>query len=484
MIRKFAIAASALLLTVASYGAEQKDTLPKPSVTEGSIMIKGRKIEYSAETGYMSLKDDNLKHIANVFYIAYRKKGEPADKRPVSFCFNGGPGSSSAWLHIGALGPKRILTDNTGAATPPPHSLVDNEYSWLDLTDLVFIDPVGTGFSRPAEGADEKQFYGYANDIKAVSEFIRQYLNKTNTWASPKYLVGESYGTTRAVGVSKYLIEEHGIYVNGISLISAVLDFQTLREYAGNDLPNVCNLPVFSATAAYYGKVDMKGEKLPQFLARSERFALNEYQAALSKGRTIAAAEKDAIADSLVRYTGMSKEFILKSNLRVPSYRFRKQLLNDKHLNVGRFDTKMTIDDTDPAGEYGDDDASYVFIKGAFSSCFNSYVRGTLKYNNDLPYKLIGGVSPWNYANGQYLNVVPELERSLVQNPQMKVWVANGYYDLATSYFGTQYAVSKLFVPDSLFDNISMTYYYGGHMMYLHYSELVKLKTDAEVFYR
>lgn len=484
MIRLLIISFSTLLLTVASNAAETKDSLTKPAVSEGSIIVKGKKIDYTAETGYMNLKDDNLKHIANVFYIAYRKKGETAEKRPVSFCFNGGPGSSSVWLHIGALGPKRILTDGSGGATPPPHGLIDNECSWLDLTDLVFIDPVGTGFSRPADGADEKQFYGYTNDIKAVSEFIRQYLNKTNTWASPKYLVGESYGTTRAVGVSKYLLEEHGIYVNGISLISAVLDFQTLREYAGNDLPNVCNLPVYAATAAYYGKIDTKGEKLPQFLSRAERFATSDYQMALAKGRTISPRDKDAIADSLSRYTGLNKEYILKSDLRVPSYRFRKQLLNEKRLNVGRFDTQMAIDDTDPAGEYGEDDASYVFIKGAFSSCMNYYVRSTLKYSNDLPYKLIGGVSPWNYANGQYLNVIPELERSLVQNPNLKVWIANGYYDLATSYFGTQYALTKLFVPDSLFDNISMTYYYGGHMMYLHHDELVRLKSDAETFYK
>jgi len=460
------------------------DSIPAPSITEGSVSIQGKTIAYTAETGYLKLQDESLKHTANMFYISYRKKDADATNRPISFCFNGGPGSSSIWLHLGALGPKRIATTPEGNATPPPYAIENNEYSWLDLTDLVFIDPVGTGFSRPAEGEKADQFYGYKNDIEAVSEFIRLFLNKEKRWQSPKYLVGESYGTTRAVGVSKYLIEEHGINVNGISLISAALDFRTLREYDGNDLATICYLPVCASTAYYHNQVDTVAVNFADFLKQAEFFATNSYMHALSKGRNLGNEDKNAIADSLARYTGLDKTFILKNHLRVPSYRFRKALLNDQWKNVGRYDTRLTIQDTDPANDYGGDDASYVHIKGAFSTCMNSYVRTDLQYSNDLPYKIIGNVYPWQFANGRYLNVVPDLERALIQNPSMKVWVANGYYDMATSYFGTQYALSHLFVPDNLFANISMTYYYGGHMMYLIDSQLKKLKTDARAFYQ
>jgi carboxypeptidase C (cathepsin A) len=480
----FFLIAAQILLTAAAFSTETKSSSQLVSKIYLSAKIGGAKINYEAETGYLELKDDKLKHIADVFYVSYRKKGEKSSQRPISFCFNGGPGSSAIWLHLGALGPKRMAATPDGIATRPPYLLVENEHSWLDVTDLVFIDPVGTGFSRPAEGEDSKQFYGYANDIKAVSEFIRQFLNKHKRWDSPLYLVGESYGTTRAVGVSKYLIEEHGIHPSGISLISAALDFRSLREFQGNNLPSVCNLPVYAATAAYHNKIDVSPDSLPQFLRKVENFAINHYKPALSKGRTLPEAERLSIADSLVKYTAMNKDFILRNHLRIPSSRFRKQLLADEWLNVGRFDSRLTIADTDPEAHFGRDDPSYVHIKGGFGTCMNHYVRTELAYENDLPYKIIGNVSPWDFADGRYLNVIPELERAMLQNPAMKVWVASGYYDMATSYFGTEYALAQLTLPDTIYKQIYITYYYGGHMMYLLYDELVRLKKDAVGFYK
>lgn len=475
-----------LIIVNYSIAGDKKDTVSlysAPTITNHSITIGNKIIEYTATTGYLELLDEQGKHKANVFYISYMKKDETPN-RPITFCFNGGPGSSSLWLHIGALGPRRILMTDEGNATPPPYQMVDNEYTWLEKTDLVFIDPVGTGFSRPIDGEKADQFYGYEKDIKAVGEFIRLFVNKNNRWGSKKYLAGESYGTTRASGLSKYLQEEHGMYLNGVILISCALNFETLREFHGNDLPYICNLPVYAAVAQYHNLLKGTNGKSPEkAISEAETFAMNDYALALLQGDNLDLEKKYALAKQMSELIGISTDYIYESNLRIPTYRFRKALLQDDNMNIGRFDARLKILDDDPIRSYGVNDASFTQIKGAFGTCINNYVRNELKYQNDLPYKIIGSVRPWEYADGKYLDVTSDLKQAMTINPNLKIWVASGYYDLATSYFGTNYAISHMNLPEFLKQNITTTYYEAGHMMYLHKESLIKLKKDADNFF-
>jgi carboxypeptidase C (cathepsin A) len=467
--------------------AQSKDSVKTDSktvVNKKTFTIAGKAMSFTVETGYMAWKDDKDEQKANVFYTSYIKEGETEGKRPLTFAFNGGPGSSSLWLHIGCLGPKRIVMDETGNAPAPPYELTNNESSWLDMTDIVFIDPVGTGFSRPTKGEKEAQFYGYKNDVSSVGEFVRLFLNKQKRWASPKYIVGESYGTSRAAGLSKYLIDEHGIYLNGIVLISSTLDFETFREFENNDLAYLSYLPSITASSFYHKKLTPALEKdLQTSLAKVESFIYNSYANALYKGILLTQPEKDKIADSLSYYTGLSKAYILKSNLRIPSWRYRKALLNDSSKSIGRFDSRLLMPETDNLDDDCANDASFTKIRAAFSTSINYYLRSELKYNNDLPYNIIGNVSPWEYANGKYLNVMPDITEAMIQNPDMKVWIASGYYDLATPFFGATYAINHANIPTSLRKNILSTYYEAGHMMYLYKPCLEKLKKDALQFY-
>jgi len=468
--------------------AQTKDSVKtdnKTVITKKTITINGKAMSFTIETGYLAWKNDNDEQKANVFYTSYSKDGEQEGKRPLSFAFNGGPGSSSLWLHLGCLGPKRIVMDETGNAPAPPYELTNNESSWLDLTDIVFIDPVGTGFSRPSKGEKDAQFYGYKNDVSSVGEFVRLFLNKQKRWASPKYVIGESYGTTRASGLSKYLIDEHGIYLNGIVLISSTLDFETFREFEHNDLAYTCYLPSITATSFYHKKLAPVLQKdLQNSLKKVESFISNYYVNALYKGTLLSQNEKSNIADSLSYYTGLSKAYILKSNLRIPSWRYRKELLKDSSLSIGRFDSRLLIPETDALDDDCANDASFTKIRAAFSTSINYYLRSELKYNNDLPYNIIGNVSPWEYANGKYLNTIPDLSEAMIQNPDMKVWIASGYYDLATPFFGASYAINHANIPTSLRKNILTSYYEAGHMMYLYKPCLEKLKTDAVNFFQ
>ena len=474
------------LISINSFSQTKDSTKneSKPVITKKTYVIAGKTMSFTVETGYLAWKDDKNEQKANVFYTAYIKDGEQEGKRALCFAFNGGPGSSSLWLHLGCIGPKRIVLDDLGNATAPPYELTNNESSWLDLTDIIFIDPVGTGFSRPTKGEKDAQFYGYKNDISSVGEFIRLYLNKQKRWASPKYIVGESYGTSRAAGLSKYLIDQHGIYLNGIVLISTTLDFETFREYDNNDLSFLCYLPSITASSFYHHKLAPGLElDLTKSLGKVESFIYNYYANALLKGSLLSQIEKDKIADSLSYYTGLSKAYILKSNLRIPSWRYRKALLNDSSKSIGRFDSRLVIPETDDLDDDCANDASFTKIRGAFSSSINYYLRSELQYNNDLPYNIIGNVSPWEYANGKYLNVMPDLSDAMIQNPDMKVWVASGYFDLATPYFGAKYALNHANIPVSLRKNITTTYYEAGHMMYLYKPCLEQIKKDAIRFF-
>lgn len=456
----------------------------KTVITKKTISLAGKKSVFTVETGYLPWKNDNNEIKANIFFTSYIKDGEAEQKRPICIAFNGGPGSSSLWLHLGCLGPKRIEMDAIGNAPAPPYKLLDNDYSWLDLTDIIFIDPVGTGFSRPTKGEKEAQFYGYQNDVSAIGECVRLLLNKYKRWGSPKYILGESYGTTRAAGLSKYLIDEHGIYLNGLILMSSALDFETIREYENNDLAFMSYLPSYTASAFYHKKLkEPYSQDLQKTLNEVENFVINEYSVALYKGNLITDNEKDNIAKKISNYIGLSKDYILKSNLRIPSWRYRKILLNDSSQSIGRFDSRLTMNETDMIDDDCSNDASFTKIRAAFSTSINYYLRSELKYNNDLPYTIIGNVSPWEYANGKYLNVVPSLSDAMIQNTDMKVWIISGLYDLATPYFGTVYALNHATIPSVLNKNITTTIYNAGHMMYLSKPCLEQLKKDAIGFF-
>lgn len=453
--------------------------------TTGHVSISGKTVNYEATTGYLPLKDKEGKAKANIFYIAYTKQDvSDVRKRPVTFVFNGGPGSSSAWLHMGAIGPMKVLTTEYGKAEQPPktYNLVNNDQCWLDLTDLVFIDPVGCGFSKPIGEEKADQFYGYENDIKTTGDFINQWTGMNKRWGSPKFLAGESYGTTRACGVVDYLMEEYCMYFNGISLISCALDFETLREYETNLMPHICNIPVFAELAVYH-EIITPSVSTAEFVEDAEEFALNEYAPALLKGDLLSINEKYALAKKMESIIGINADIILDHDLKIPSWQFRKLLLDKQNLIIGRYDGRLTMPDPHNNRDFAYDDPSFTEIAGAIATAFNDYVREELNYPIDERFYLIGDVRPWKYGDGKYLNVTPSLRNALFTNPNMEILIANGRYDLATSYFGTCFAINHMNLPNDLRNKITFTYYDGGHMMYLVPNELKKLKEDVAKMY-
>lgn len=458
------------------------------SVTKQTITIDGKKIDYEATAGTLTIKDEEGKPQANMFYMAYIKSGEDAGKRPLTFCFNGGPGSSSVWLHLGAFGPRRVAMTDEGQALPAPVKLVESEGCLLDLTDIVFIDPVSTGFSRAADEKNAKQFHGVQEDLTSVGEFIRLYVTKNNRWDSPKYLAGESYGTTRAAGLAGHLQNRVGMRLNGILLVSAVLNFGTIRFDDGNDQPFSLFLPSYAATAWHHQKLtpDLQKLTLPKFLSEVEAFASGDYQSALHKGLDLSPSDKKAIAAKVSKYTGLGEDYVLRSDLRIEAQRFMRELLRDRGETVGRYDSRYRGKDSNDVAERPEYDPSYSAVQGSYTEGFNTYVRKHLKYETDLPYEILTGrVQPWNYATAtnRYLNVAPTLRSAMATNGDLRVFVANGYYDLATPYAATQYTVKHLGSDRKLLDRVTMTYYEAGHMMYLHKPSLLKLKADIAAFY-
>ena len=462
-------------------------------VTQHQITINGEEIKYTVTTGTVVLKEETdrekdyegEKAKAQFFFIAYTRDGveNPAD-RPLTFSFNGGPGSSSVWLHLGLLGPRRVVMTDEGNLPKPPYQLKDNEFSLLDATDLVFIDPVGTGYSRPADGEKAKQFHGLKKDIESVGDFIRLYTTRYNRWLSPKFLIGESYGTTRASGLSGYLQERHGMYMNGIMLVSTVLDFGTIDFTPGNELPYVLFLPTFAATA-WYHKALKTTEPLDKLLAEVQEFAVNEYAPALIKGHAISKVERSAIIKKLARFTGLSPEYIERANMRVNDYRFFKELLRGRGRTVGRLDSRFLGIDKDTMGEGTYNDPSFTNIIGPYTAGFYDYIRRELEFEKDIPYEIITGkVQPWSYAEheNQHVYVGETLRQAMTANPHLKVFIANGYYDLATPYFATEYVFNHLGLDESLRGNLSMAYYDAGHMMYIHLPALAQLKQDLANF--
>ncbi|MCE7906199.1 MAG: peptidase S10 [Anaerolineae bacterium CFX3] len=482
--------------------AEKKDEKPSFNdnlvVTKHSIAIGGREIKYTVTAGTMVLKEETAdrekesegeKPRAQVFFIAYVKDGaRDKSKRPLAFSFNGGPGSASVWLHLGVLGPRRAALEFDGSAPPPPFKLTDNEYSLLDETDLVFIDPVSTGYSRPVEGQKPVEWHGFKKDIESVGDFIRLYTTRFNRWLSPKFIIGESYGTTRAAGLSEYLYHQHGMALNGVMLISSILDFGTADFTPGNDLPYILFVPGYAATAWYHDAVKGKRQTLQEFTAEAAKFALGEYASALLQGDALPAAERSRIVEKLSHYTGISPAFIERSNLRIMDQHYFKELLRERGLTVGRLDSRFTGRDKLGVGEFAEFDPLFPQITGPYTAAFYDYVRNELKFESDLKYVISGWniVNPWSYAQfeNQHVSVSESLRKAMTLNPYMKVFVANGYYDLGTPYFATEYTFNHLGLHESLRGNIRMAYYEAGHMMYIHIPSLEALKRDLAEFIR
>lgn len=460
----------------------------KTSKTEHTISVNGQTLKYTAVAGTLVLRKEDGTPTASIFYTAYTKD-DVADltKRPLTFAFNGGPGSASVWLHLGSLGPKRVVMDAEGQPLPPPYRFADNPYTLLDQTDLVFIDPVSTGYSRAPTEAEAKNFHGLTGDVDSVGEFIRLYTSRNGRWDSPKFLAGESYGTTRAAALSGHLQDELGINLNGIVLMSSVLNFATIREDAGNDLPYNLYIPTFTAAAWYHKKLpkDLESAGLLKAVEESKRFASGPYTLALFKGDSISAEERAATVKNLARLTGLSPQFIEECNLRVSPDRFRKELLRDQRRTIGRYDSRLEGVDRDAAGSRPDYDASYASVQGAFTAAWNQYVHSELKYESDLPYEVLTDkVQPWSFREyeNRYVNVAETLRESMTQNAALRVFVANGYYDLATPFLATEYTFNHMLLDPKLRDHVSMGFYEAGHMMYTQLKSLEKLKQDITKF--
>jgi carboxypeptidase C (cathepsin A) len=463
-----------------------------PVITKGKINIKGKLIPYTATTGYMNIMDDDDKGIvvAKMFYISYVRSyiSSSNKKRPVTFAFNGGPGSSSVWLHMGALGPKRVVLTKKGDMMKPPGSMINNEYSWLKFTDLVFIDPISTGYSRPEKDENKEQFHGLDEDVKSVGKFVYSYTTQNNRWLSPKFIAGESYGTTRAAHLSNHLIERYGMYVNGLVLISMVLDFQTTDFNISNELPFALFIPTYTATAMYHGKLDsdLTADK-ENTLQEVRDWVLNNYIVYLSKGQSPSKDEHNEITEKLSKYTGLSKNFIISANNRIDIQRFTKELLRVERKTVGRLDSRFTGFDRDAAGENYEHDPSYEnVIYGPFTATLHHHIRDNLGFKSDLPYEILTDkVNPWNYGDARngFPSVSESLRKAMTKNRFLKVYIANGWYDFATPFFASEYTINHLSLEPVLQKNISMKYYRSGHMVYIKKSSLIQFTKDVDTFY-
>lgn len=500
---RFTTSLAALALALAPFSAHAADDkkkddaaaaapVPPPnvSITKHKGSFGGQSIAYTATTGETYLTDKDDKPVAAIFATAYVKDGGDPKTRPITFLYNGGPGSGSLWLHMGAFGPKRVVLPDGKDDGAPPYPVVDNPESLLDVTDLVFIDPVGTGFSHTLGGKDPKDYWGVSSDAKSIAEFIRIWLNENGRWASPKYIGGESYGTTRSVALINELEGSYNdVAVNGIILISTILDFGATAEAQGNEMPYILNLPSMATTAWYHRKIANPPASAAEIAAQARAFAIGPYAAALLKGNQLGAEERASVRAELARFTGLSEAFVDNANLRVSPGRFYKELLRDRGQTIGRLDTRYTGVDYDKAGEEVDNDPSFYGIDAAYTSAVNSYLRGDLKLKTDRHYVTIGGVNSWDWKladqrgrDGEvYVNVAPYLGRALRENSGLKVFVGQGWYDFATPFFAAEYSLNR---PGFDPSRISFHYYDAGHMMYVRPEDLRKLSADVRGFIR
>jgi carboxypeptidase C (cathepsin A) len=461
------------------------DAAHAPVRVTNTVTIAGIRVTYAAETGMLPILKPDGASRASVFYVAYTRQGMTnAAARPVTFCFNGGPGSASVWLHLGALGPRRAKMNDDGSLPAPPFSLTDNEYSILDTSDLVFIDPVATGFSRAAKDEKAEQFFGDDADLDCIGEFIRLWTTRHERWLSPKYLCGESYGVFRAAGLASHLQGRYGLYLNGLILVSGVLDFATIYDVPGNDIPYPLILPAYTAAAFYHKRLppDLQAD-LDKALAESREFARGEFTTALHQGAALSDDEKQKVVIELSRLTGLTSDVIKDNNLRIDESVFRKQLLHDEGLILGAYDARLTGRDGDPAAQGAGFDPSSVAVMGPFSAAMNSYVRSELKFEDDLPYELLAGVQPWNYGAGNtYANAGERLASVMNQEPYLKILVLGGRCDLVCPIDTVHYSLDHMGLAPEQRTNIIYAEFDAGHMMYINHPDLQKLHAEVEKF--
>lgn len=466
---------------------------PAPAVTHRRLNLGGRPLAYTATAATIDLKDAKDETNARMFFVAYTADGADPAQRPVTFCFNGGPGSSTLWLHMGSFGPMRVQTPDALPAAPAPYRLVENAESLLDRTDLVFVDAVGTGFSRLVGKGEGKDFYGTDQDVAAFAQFIQRWISANNRWNSPKFLLGESYGTTRGAALLAYL-ERRGVAFNGAIFVSSYLN--AWDDFNGppfsNDRAYELYLPTMAATAWYHKRLDPLPADLAPFLDEVRTFALGDYARALAQGNRLDAATRQAIAGRLHRYTGLPEAYILQANLRIDPNRFEKELLRGERRTIGRLDARYRGIDHDAAGETPEFDAASAAFSGAFTATANAYLRGTLGYKTDDLYK------PTNYeevgkdwddrhrtdsGRAPMPDVAEDLRLVMSMNPHLRVFSANGYFDFATPFFETEYTLAHMGLDPTLEKNIVFGYYPSGHMIYLHEPSLEKMKADLAKFY-
>ena len=459
---------------------------PEPVVREATVEIAGSRIPYRVTTGKLQLKQEDGKPRASIFHVSYERTDvKDPSTRPVMFAFNGGPGSSAVWLHLGVLGPKIIELPGDGTSPPPPPvRVIDNPQSILDVCDLVFVDPVSTGYSRPENDVKPGEFHGLDEDIESVGDFVRRWISEHDRWASPKYLLGESYGGIRVAGLSQHLQSRYGMSLNGVVLLSSLLDFATLQPAPGNDLSHLVFLPAFTATAHFHGKIQGDRDEL---VRRSTDFAFGSYAAALLKGSSLPTEEKAAIAKELETLSGIAASQWIMRDLRIGPWFFRSELLRADGKVIGRFDARVAWDATDPAAQTPSYDPSYALAYGAFSSAMLDYLGRELGYKEDQPYEILNGkVQPWRWnANNSVVNVVGRLATAMRDNPHLRVLVMGGLTDLATPPEGVEYSLRHLpDLPESARKNIRSTLYDGGHMFYLNPPDLIKTRADLLEFLR
>jgi len=471
---------------------EQDKQRPEPVddlvTTNHTLRAGDRELAYTATTGRIVLRQEvhtedtfeGHQPKAEVFLTAYTLDGADPGSRPVTFAFNGGPGSSSTWLHLGLLGPRRVVSGDAGSVAPPPYQLVDNAETLLADSDLVFIDPVSTGYSRAATGEKPKEYHGFQGDLESVGEIVRLWTSRNGRWLSPKYLCGESYGTLRAAALAAHLQDRYGMYLNGLILISAVLDIGTLEFVPGNDLPYPLILPTYAAIAHYHGK---HGDRLlPEVLAEAEEFARRDYPWALAEGARLSTVDRQAAVATLARLAGLDPDYVDRVDLRVEHIRFFTELLRDRRRVVGRLDGRFLGWDVDYGREHMSGDPSYDAIRGPYTAAVNHYLRVELGYHNDLPYEVMTErVQPWSYKEfeAQHVNVAPRLAAVLRANPALRVYVACGYHDGATPYFAAEHTFAHLGLPEELRGNVAFRYFEAGHMMYVH--EPSRLSQSAQL---
>lgn len=457
---------------------------PNVSVTHHVGLFGGQRVAYTATAGETYLRAENGTPRAAIFSVSYVR--EPRDpNRPVTFLFNGGPGSGSVWLQMGAFGPRRVAIPSNGTDDgAPPYHIVDNPDSLLDVTDIVFIDPVGTGFSYALGDTDPHDYWGVTKDAQSIAQFIRLWLNNNGRWNSPKFLGGESYGTTRSAAVLNQLEGAYNdVSLDGVILLSTILDFGAEAETPGNEMGYVLNLPSMATTAFYHHRA--QAPSVEAIADEARRFAMGPYLHALVQGSALGADERATVRRELARLTGLSERFIEAADLRVSPSRFYKELLRDQGLVVGRLDTRYTGHDYDNAGEAPDNDPSFYGIDGGFTAAINAYLRDDLNYHTDRSYVTIGSVGPWDWRLGgdgdsdTYMNVAPYIGRGLRENSGLRIFVAQGYYDFATPFFGAEYSLSRTGIPR---DRVHFEYYEAGHMMYVRDEDRAKLAHDVRAF--